>query len=90
MLSEQITLNSSESSSSYELSTYEKMNNELKNVQNVLGVLLITILKLRNNCFYKNLYSKTCRFKKLMHILDMPWGKINIDNTSENLKCGDL
>ena len=32
---------------------------ELKDVQNVLGLLLITILKFRNNCFYKNFYSKT-------------------------------
>ena len=39
----------------------KKMNYELKNVQNVLGVLLITILKFRNNRFYKNFYSKNCR-----------------------------
>ena len=52
LLSEQMILNSSESSSSYELITYEKMNYELKNVQNVLGILLITIPKFRNNCFY--------------------------------------
>ena len=56
-----MTLNSSESSSSYELSTYENINYELKNVQNVLGVLLITILKFRKNCFYKNFYSKPRR-----------------------------
>ena len=85
-----MTLNSSESSSSYELITYEKMNYELKNVQNVLGVLLITILKFRNNCFYKNLYSKTRRLKKSIHFLDILGGKINIDNRSENFKCGIL
>ena len=55
LLSEQMTLNSSE------LSTYEKMHYELKNVQNVLGVLLITIIKFRNNRFYKNFYSKNYR-----------------------------
>ena len=60
-----MTLNSSEFSSSYELSTYEKMNDELNNVQNVLWLLLITILKFRNNCFYKNFYSKTRRLKKI-------------------------
>ena len=85
-----MTLNSSEFSSSFELSTYEKMNYELKNVQNVLGVLLITILRFRNNRFYKNFYSKTRRLKKSMHFLDILGGKINIDNTSENLKCGNL
>ena len=31
------------------------------NVQNVLGVLLITILKFRSNRFYKNMNSKNCR-----------------------------
>ena len=51
-------LNSSEFSMSYELGTYKKINYEPKNVQNVLGVLLITILQFRNNRFYKNLYSK--------------------------------
>ena len=56
--SEQITLNSSELSTSYQLGTYEKMNNEPKNVQNVLGVLLITILKFRNNRFYELLFQK--------------------------------
>ena len=29
--------------------------------QNVLGILLKTILKFRNSHFYKNLYSKNCR-----------------------------
>ena len=55
LLSEQMTLNSSE------LSTYEKMHYELKNVQNVLGVLFITILESRNNCFYMNFFSKNFR-----------------------------
>ena len=35
-------------------------NYELKIVQNVLELLLLTNLKFRNNCFYKNFYSKTC------------------------------
>ena len=65
LLSEQMTLNSSESCSSYEFSTYENMNYELNNVQNVLGVLMINILKFRNNCFYKNFYYKTRRLKKI-------------------------
>ena len=54
----------SELITSNELSTYKKMNYELKNVQNVLGILLKTILKFSNNRFYKNLYSKNCRIKK--------------------------
>ena len=56
-----MTLNSSEFSTSYELSMYEKMNCEVKNAQNVLRVLLITILKIGNNRFYKKFYSKNCR-----------------------------
>ena len=32
-----------------------------KNVQNVLGVLLKTILRIRNSRFYENFYSKNCR-----------------------------
>ena len=47
-----------------EISTYEKMHYELKNVPNVFGILLKIILKFRNNRFYKNLYSKNCRIKK--------------------------
>ena len=82
----------SELSTSSELGTNEKINYELKNVQNVLGVLFIIILKFRNNRFYKNFYCKNCRILHLFrHIV---WvfieGKINIDNTSENLKCGNL
>ena len=36
-----------------EISTYEKLHFELKNVQIVLGILLKTILKIRNKHFYK-------------------------------------
>ena len=53
-----MTLNSSELSMSYELSTYKKMNYELKKVQNVLVLLLITILKFRNIRFYELLFQK--------------------------------
>ena len=85
MLSEQITLNS------FELSTYKKIHYELKNVENILGVLLITILKFRNNCFYKNIYSKNCRINFFPnHYSGILGGKINIDNTSEDIKCGNL
>ena len=58
LLGEEMTLNCSELSTHYELNTYKKIDYELKNVQNVLGVLVITILKFRNNRFYKNFYSK--------------------------------
>ena len=33
----------------------------MKNVQNVLGILLKRILKIRNSRFYENFYSKYCR-----------------------------
>ena len=74
-----------------EISTYEKMHYELKNFQNVLGILLKTILKFRNNRFYKKFYSKNWR---ILHVFDKLFGffgrKINIANTSENIKCGNL
>ena len=50
---------------------YEKMHYELKNVQNVLGILLKTILKIRNNRFYKNFYSKNCR---ILNVFDTLFG----------------
>ena len=61
LLSELILLNCSE------ISTYEKMHYELKSVQNVLGILLKTILKTKNNRFYKNSYSKSCI---ILHVCD--------------------
>ena len=62
LLSEIMPLNYSE------ISTYETMYYELKNIQNVLGILLKTILKIRNNRFYKNFYSKI--FKVLQDLLN--------------------
>ena len=50
-----------------EIIMYENMHYELKNVQNVLGILLKTILKIRNNRFYKNFYSQNCR---MLHVFD--------------------
>ena len=49
----------------------EKKYYELKNVQNVLGILLTTILKFRNNRFYKNFYSKNYR---ILHFFDTLFG----------------
>ena len=70
-----------------EISTYGKMHYELKNVQNVLGILLKSIIKVRNNSFYKNFYSKNCR---MLHIFDTLFryfgGKINNENTSVRYK----
>ena len=54
-----------------EISMYEKMHFELKNIQNVPGILLKTILKIRNNCFYKNFHSKICR---MLHVFDTLFG----------------
>ena len=74
-----------------EISTYEKTHYILKNVQNVLGTLLKTILKFRNNNLYKNFYSKGfIILKLLMHYSGTFGGKININNTSENIKWGNL
>ena len=67
------------------------MHFELKNVQNVLGILLKTILKIRNNRFYKNFYSQNCRTSHvLIHCSGILGGKINIENTSENIKCANF
>ena len=74
-----------------EISTYEKMQFELKNVQNVLGILLKTFLKIRNNRFYKNFYSKIAEcYTFFIHCSVLFGGNINIKNTSENIKCGYL
>ena len=54
-----------------EISTCEKMHFELKNVKNVLGILLKTILKIRNNRLYKKFYSKNCR---MLHVFDILFG----------------
>ena len=54
-----------------EISTYEKMHYELKNVQNILGILLKTILKFRKNRFCKNFYSKNCR---ILNVFDKLFG----------------
>ena len=74
-----------------EISTYKQMYFELKNVKNVLGILLKTILKIRNNRFHENFYSQNCR---MLHVFDTLFGffggNINIESTSENIKCGDL
>ena len=48
-----------------------KMHYELKNVQNVLGILLKTILNFRNNSWYKNFYSKNCR---ILNVFDTLFG----------------
>ena len=67
------------------------MHYELKNLHNILGILFGNILKFRNNRFYKNFYHKNCRFqKKIDTLFGIFGGKINIDNTSENIKCGNL
>ena len=52
------------------------MHYELKNVQNFLGTLLKTILKIRNNRFYKNFYSKNYRiFKNIDTLFGYFWKK---------------
>ena len=63
LLSDRMSINCSE------IITYEKIHFDLKNVQNVLGILLKAILKIRNNCSYKNFYSKNCRMLHGFNIL---------------------
>ena len=67
------------------------MHYELKNVQNALDIILKNILKFRNNRFYKNFYSKNCRILIFfsIHCLVIFAGRINIENTSENIKYGN-
>ena len=68
------------------------MNHELKNVQNFLGVLLITILKFRKTIVsIRTTIPKIAEFQFFSeHCLGILGGKINIDNASENIKCGNL
>ena len=55
-----------------EIFMYKRIHLELKNVHNVLGILLKTILKIKNCRLYDNFYSKNCRmlpvFEKLFGI----------------------
>ena len=48
---------------------YEKINFELKNGQNVLGILFKTILKIKNSRFYENFYSKIFRMLPVFNTL---------------------
>ena len=74
-----------------EISTYEEMNFELKNVQNVLGILLKTILKSESIVSIRTSIPKfSLCYTFLIHCLGIFGGKINIENTSENIKCGNL
>ena len=65
-----------------EISTYEKIHFEMKNVQNALGILLKTILKIRNSHFYENFNSIYYRILKviLRHCSGF-LGKEKIENT---------
>ena len=47
----------------------QKIHFELKNVHTVLGILLKTILKIGNSCFYENFYSKSCRMLPVFYKL---------------------
>ena len=64
----------------------------MKNINNVLDIILKTILKIRISPFYDNLYSKNCRIlpvfgKNFRHF----WGKENdLVHFSYNIKCGYL
>ena len=52
-----------------EISTYEKVRYELKNVQNVLGILLKTILKFRKIVSIRTSIPKIAEFEKYIYIV---------------------
>ena len=67
------------------------MHFELKKVQNVLGTLLKTILKPETIVSIRTYIPKIVEcYTFLIHCLGIFGGKINIENTYENIKCGDL
>ena len=70
---------------------YENIYFKLKSVQNVIGILLKTILKSRNSRFYENFYSRNCGVLPVLIIYSGVFGgNRNIGNTSKNIKCGSL
>ena len=70
-----------------EISTYKKP----KNVQNVLGILLKNILKSETIVSIRTSIPKIAEcYTFLIHCLGIFGGNINIENTSENIKCGNL
>ena len=80
LLSELMSLNYSE------ISTYEKMHYELKNVQNVLGILLKTILKSETIVSTRTNIQKIAEcYTFLIHCSAIFGGNIIIENTSENI-----
>ena len=63
----------------------------MKNVQNVLGILLKTILKIRNSFFLRIFILKIAGcYPFLIQYLGTLGGQRNIGNTSENIKCSNL
>ena len=75
-----------------EIITYKKIIFELKNVHNVLGILLKTILKIINSRFYENVCSKIFRmlpvFDKLFRFFLLE--REYFIHFPENIKCGNL
>ena len=57
-----------------EISTYEKMHYELKNLQNVLGILLKTILKFRKIVPIRTSIPINCRILDGFDTLFGPFG----------------
>ena len=67
------------------------MNSELKNVQNVLGILLKTILISEEKKSIRTYIPKIAGcYTFLIHGSVIFGGKINIGNSSEDIKCGNL
>ena len=77
-----MTLNSSG------ISTYEKNALWTEERSKCSWCVVDNYSKIQKNSFYKNFYSQNCRFFPI-HCSVILEGKINIDNTSENIKCGN-
>ena len=75
-----------------EISTYKRIHFKLKSVNNVLGILLKSIIKIRKSRFYENFHSKNCRMlpvfdkKNWVFLGEREYFKI----LSKNIKCGNL
>ena len=69
----------------------QKNTFELKNVQNVFGIWLKNILKTRKIVPIRTSSPQIAEcYSFLIHCSGIFRGKINIENTSENIKCGRL
>ena len=70
---------------------YKKIHLELKNVHNVRGIVLKSIIKIRNSHFYENFDSKLVEcYQFLINCLVFLGERGYFVHFSENIKCGHL